>query len=126
MQRGFGPEHKGIGAMMDMSIQGLIDSGMAWRMEGSIGRQCMAAIEAGHVMLGPEGHYDYYGNYVPSRFEVEPGTMGSEEYMLKHDDDDPIPTCDYCDEQWEDGGEGEDWNGDTGCHYSCEAEAKGK
>ena len=81
MQRGFGPEHKGIGAMMDMSIQGLIDSGMAWRMEGSIGRQCMAAIEAGRAMLGPEGHYDYYGNYVLSRYEVEPGTMGSPEYV---------------------------------------------
>jgi hypothetical protein len=31
-------------------------------------------------MLGEEGHLDYYGNYVPSRYEVEPGTKGSPEY----------------------------------------------
>lgn len=66
--------------MTDLSIQDLIDSGTAWKLEGSIGRQCMAAIEAGQAMLGPKGHRDYYGNYIPSRFEVEPGTMGSPEY----------------------------------------------
>lgn len=38
--------------------------------------------------------------------------------------EDAVPTCDHCGEQWEDGGEGEDWNGDTGCHYSCEAEQR--
>lgn len=30
------------------------------------------------------------------------------------------PRCDFCDEPFEDGGEGEDWNGDTGNHLSCE------
>jgi hypothetical protein len=30
------------------------------------------------------------------------------------------PRCDLCGEAWEDGGEGEDWNGDTGNHRSCE------
>lgn len=32
------------------------------------------------------------------------------------------PTCDICGEEWEQGGEGEDWNGDTGNHVSCESE----
>lgn len=67
-----------------MDTQGLIDSGMAWRLEGSIGRFCMNEIEAGHAMLGEVGHFDYWGNYVPSRYEVEPGTKGSQEFVDKH------------------------------------------
>lgn len=63
-----------------MDVQELIDSGAAWRLEGAVGRACMAAIEAGTAMLGPVGHYDYWGNYVPSRHEVKPGTKGSREY----------------------------------------------
>ena len=62
------------------SVQSLIDTGMAWRLEGFIGRQCMAAIESGEAMLGEVGHRDYYGNYVPSRHEVEPGSKGSPEF----------------------------------------------
>lgn len=62
------------------TLQELIDSGAAWSMEGSVGRAAMAAIEAGECVLGPEGHRDYWGNYVPSRTEVKPGTKGSVEY----------------------------------------------
>jgi hypothetical protein len=65
--------------MMD-DLQALIDSGTAWQLEGSVGRAAMRAIESGECVLGPEGHRDYWGNYVPSRFEVEPGTKGSVEY----------------------------------------------
>lgn len=61
-------------------LQDLIDTGLAWRLEGAIGRAAIAAIEAGACVLGPVGHQDYWGNYVPSRFEVEPGTRGSVEY----------------------------------------------
>jgi len=61
-------------------FQSLIDSGMAWQMEGSLGREAMALIEEGACVLGRKGHRDYWGNYVPSRYEVEPGTKGSEEY----------------------------------------------
>jgi hypothetical protein len=62
-------------------FQSLIDSGNAWRLEGSVGRQAMDLIEEGKCMLGEVGHRDYFGNYVPSRFEVEPGSRGSIEYM---------------------------------------------
>jgi hypothetical protein len=62
------------------SIQELINTGMAWKLEGSIGRQAMDFITAGYCMLGKEGHHDYWGNYVPSRFEVKSGTKGSKEY----------------------------------------------
>jgi hypothetical protein len=65
---------------MDLNLQDLIDSGAAWQLEGSIGRQCMEAIEDGLCTLGPVGHRDYWGNYVPAIHEVEPGTLGSAEY----------------------------------------------
>jgi hypothetical protein len=61
-------------------LQALIDSGMAWHLEGAVGRAAMDAIENGDCILGPEGHRDYWGNYVPSRDEVQPGTKGSVEY----------------------------------------------
>jgi hypothetical protein len=63
-----------------MDLQALIDSGMAWRLEGSVGRAAHDAIEAGVCILGEVGHRDYWGNYVPSRYEVQPGTKGSIEY----------------------------------------------
>ena len=63
-----------------MDLQALIDSGMAWRLEGSVGRAAHDAIEAGVCILGEVGHRDYWGNYVPSRYEGQTGTKGSIEY----------------------------------------------
>lgn len=63
--------------------QRLVNSGDAWRLEGSVGRAAMRLIEAGQVMLGQEGHRDYWGNYVPSRSEVKEGTKGSFEYVAE-------------------------------------------
>lgn len=65
---------------MEMEIQDLIDSGDAWRLEGSIGRQCMGAIEGGYAMLGPAPVRDYWGNLVPAWWMVQAGTKGSPEY----------------------------------------------
>jgi hypothetical protein len=65
-------------------FQDLIDTGMAWRLEGAIGREAMSLIDAGKCTLGDEGHHDYYGNYVPSKHEVEPGTKGSPEFVAAH------------------------------------------
>lgn len=69
--------------MEEFDAQTLINSGLAWRLEGSIGRQCMAAIEDGTCMLGMKGHRDYWGNYVPSRKEVKAGTKGSFDYVAE-------------------------------------------
>lgn len=69
--------------MSEFDAQELINSGLAWRLEGSIGRQCMAAIEAGACLLGRDGHRDYWGNYVPSRDEVQAGTKGSFDYVAE-------------------------------------------
>ena len=65
-------------------IQRLINTGMAWRMEGAIGRECMRAIEAGRAMLGTEAHRDYYGNFVPSRYDVVAGTKGSFDFVVEN------------------------------------------
>jgi len=70
-----------------LKLQELIDSGMAWRLEGAVGRACYAAIEAGYCMLGEEAHKDYWGTPVPSRFDVEPGTVGSRGYFEAKQDE---------------------------------------
>lgn len=63
------------------AYQALVDTGAAWKLEGHVGRTAMSLIEDGQVALGPTAHYDYWGNRVPSRDEVEPGTKGSVEYV---------------------------------------------
>ena len=67
--------------------QELVNNGQAWMLEGSVGRTAMDLIEAGRIMLGEVGHRDYWGNYVPSRYEVEPGTKGSAEFCAERDGD---------------------------------------
>ena len=62
-------------------FQDFIDSGQVWRLPSSYSREAIAMIRAGRCMLGPTGHHDYFGNYVPSRHEVKPGTVGSKEYL---------------------------------------------
>lgn len=61
-------------------LQEMIDSGLAWRLEGSVGRSATAAIQAGECMLGPVACFDAYGNRIPARHEVRPGTPGSPEW----------------------------------------------
>ena len=65
-------------------IQRLINTGMAWRMEGAIGRECMHAIEAGRAMCGVESKRDYWGNVVPSRYDVVAGTKGSFDFVAEN------------------------------------------
>jgi len=46
-------------------------------------RVCGTTVGLGAIVLGEVGHRDFYGNYVPSRHEVEPGTKGSVEYAQR-------------------------------------------
>lgn len=64
-------------------FQRMIDDGSVWTLQGSYGRAAMDYLRAGLCILGEVGHRDYYGNYVPSRYEVKPGTLGSAEYAAK-------------------------------------------
>lgn len=62
------------------AMQQCINDGSCWLMQGSMGRTAMGMMRAGYCTLGETGHRDYYGNYVPSRDEVKPGTLGSVKY----------------------------------------------
>lgn len=69
-------------------FQHLIDTGTAWRLQGSYGRAAYDLIQAGRCMLGEVGHNDAFGSYVPSRTEVKPGAPGSAEYVAEKENDD--------------------------------------
>lgn len=58
-------------------MQALIDSGDAWRLEGSVGRSANDLIDRRLCSLGPKRHTDCYGNRIPSKFDIEPGYPGS-------------------------------------------------
>lgn len=73
-----------------IDMQAAINTGLAWKLEGSFGRAAMRAIEDGECMLGHEGHTDAYGNYYPSRYEVEPGSKGSPEHSGQEIDRGPM------------------------------------
>ena len=65
------------------AIQKAINGG-AWSFQGSYGRAMMDAITSGHCMLGRDQCRDYYGNTIPSRDDVQQGTKGSYEDVIKH------------------------------------------
>jgi hypothetical protein len=68
------------------SIQRAINA-KSWSFQGSYGRAMMDAINAGYCMLGIEPTTDYYGNRIPSRYEVKAGTQGSPEYVANNQGD---------------------------------------
>ena len=61
--------------MYDM--QKLINTGTAWKLEGSTGRAAMDALRSGACYLPTKAYYDYYGNRVPARGDLEKGTKGT-------------------------------------------------
>ena len=62
------------------ALQRAINAGM-WSMQGSYGRAMMDAIQSGYCLLGLKAHSDYWGNRIPSRLQVQDGTVGSWEYV---------------------------------------------
>lgn len=64
-------------------MQKLINSGEAWKFEGSYGRAAMANLESGACMLPKVFHKDYWGNVVPSRDVLKPGTKGTFQNSVK-------------------------------------------
>lgn len=65
------------------AMQRTINDGSIWRMEGSAGRQAMAAIENGACLCAHVGCRDYWGNYVPARSDLKPGTKGTYDYVVE-------------------------------------------
>ena len=64
------------------SIQRAINA-KSWSFQGSYGRAMMEAISAGKCLLGETSATDYYGNRIPSRYQVKDGTKGSPSYVKK-------------------------------------------
>jgi hypothetical protein len=62
-----------------LELQWLINTGNAWKMEGHVGREAMRALKSGACVLPTDRHTDFWGNTIPSRTDVAPGTPGSVE-----------------------------------------------
>lgn len=60
-----------------LEIQEMINTGLAWQMEGSIGRSAMRALESGACYLPTKTYRDYYGNVIPDRNLLEEGSTGT-------------------------------------------------
>ena len=64
-------------------FQDLIDFGDAWRLQGFYGRMAHEMLKKGHCTLGPHEVKNYWGKTIPSRYQVAPGELGSEEYCAR-------------------------------------------
>ena len=58
-------------------MQEAINTGMAWKMEGSVGRRAMELLRTGACVLPKTAVVDVYGNKVPSRDDLVSGTLGT-------------------------------------------------
>jgi hypothetical protein len=65
-------------------MQGLIESGQAWLMEGSCGRAANDYLTEGVCFLPREAHRDYWGNQVPGRDMLKPGTKGTLQNAMRY------------------------------------------
>lgn len=61
-------------------FQRMINTGDIWSLQGSYGRAARELIDGGWCVLGEHQTTDYYGNFVPSRYQVTEGTPGSISY----------------------------------------------
>jgi len=52
-------------------FQELVDSGAVWKLQGCYGRTAMDLLEAGLIKFPKKRTYDYYGNPIPIREEME-------------------------------------------------------
>lgn len=65
------------------TYQRLIDTGQVWFLEGHVGRTADELIDAGYCMLSKEPRRNYYGILQLTRYQVEPGSVGSPEYVAE-------------------------------------------
>lgn len=64
-------------------MQDLIDSGEVWKFEGAMGREAMSLLASGACYLPDYPTYDYYGNRIPARGDLKPGTKGTLENSIE-------------------------------------------
>jgi hypothetical protein len=64
------------------ALQRQINNGTVWLMQGFCGRAAMDAIENGSCLCGITANPDAYGNMVPGRNDLQPGTKGTYEFVV--------------------------------------------
>jgi hypothetical protein len=71
--------HAAILAGPNAQLQEWVDSGLAWHLEGAVGRAASDALAAGALVLGPNPRRDYWGSGIPAYDQVtdEVGAIGS-------------------------------------------------
>ena len=62
----------------------LINTGDVWKLDGSTGRYAMELLNCGACYLPKKVTFDYYGNKLPTRDQVKPGTKGSYQLSVKY------------------------------------------
>lgn len=67
-------------------LQKMIDTGDVWHFSGATGRAAMDALRSGACWLPVESYKDHYGNRIPSRNELKPGTTGTLENSINYYD----------------------------------------
>lgn len=66
------------------ALQRQINNGQVWLMQGSCGSAAMDAIRTGKCLCGHYTCRDFYGNTVPSRKVLEPGTKGTYDFVREN------------------------------------------
>lgn len=68
-----------------LALQRQINTGLVWRMQGSIGRSAMDAIRSGRCMT-QAGRVvtDYWGNPIPPREAIASGNPGSRDWVVEN------------------------------------------
>lgn len=69
------------------ALQRLINSGDIWHFEGAAGRSAMDAIKAGVCAVGTGRRKDYWGNTIPARSDLQPGSFGTIEFVREQQGD---------------------------------------
>ena len=60
-----------------IAMQRRINDGSIWLFEGSAGRAAMELLDAGVCLLPKTRTRDYWGNTIPARTDLKPGTKGT-------------------------------------------------
>jgi len=63
-------------AQLKKFFQKLVDTGQAWKLQGSYGRTASAMLNAGFIKFPKKKTYDYYGNPIPMRKKVQTKLKG--------------------------------------------------